>query len=137
MQELEVDVHFSHITSSQGDYVEVRVTDKASGVGFLEIPLSYQQFGKLVKGCSAESVKAVIRGADVLGKRYVSERRSVTILLTAVLGDKREDYEEWLRKYYKEAGWEVNSYLGTQGSIKRGPYGSGVVTLNFSVYKYV
>lgn len=138
MQELEVDVHFGHVMCSrEEDYVEITITDKSSGVQFLELPMSYEQFGKLTKGNGTETMKATVRGADVLGKRHVSERRSVTIPLAAVAKDRREDYEEWLRTQYKEDGWKVSTYLGFQGSIQRGPYGSGVVTLNFSVYKYV
>lgn len=138
MQELEVDVHFGNIMCSNGgDYVEITITDKASGVQFLELPLSFEQFGRLVKGNGTERLKATVRGADVLGKKHVSERRSVTIPLSAVRRDRREDYEEWLRTQYKEDGWHVSTYLGSQGSVQRGPWGSDAVTLNFSVYKWV
>ena len=104
-QKISIDIHVGdiHSSGSKGNYVEISVRDAASGVEFLEIPLSYEEFGRLVKSSGTLSVQATVRGADVIGKKRITEPRKITIPLQGA--DRTVDYENWLRDQYKEPGW--------------------------------
>lgn len=131
-QYIDAEVRLSRIMcSKEEDHFELSVEDTLSGVGFLTIKLTPSQLGLMIAG-STQKVKATIRGTHVIGMKYVGETRAIEV---ADVGYGRELYENWLKENYKEDGWNVSTYLGSQGSISVSK--NGVRTLKFRVYKYV
>lgn len=109
----------------------LRITDQNSKVGFLTIYITPEQFADLV---SSRYVKAdaTILGADKIGKKHVSERRSVVCPLQAY---EKSALRQWIIDNCQEDGWTVFAPLDSQQSIIRNE--DGAKTLSYLVYKYV
>lgn len=109
----------------------LRITDQNSKVGFLTIYITPEQFADLV---SSRYVKAdaTILGADKIGKKHVSERRSVVCPLQAY---EKSALRQWIIDNCQEDGWTVFAPLDSQQSIIRNE--DGTKTLSYLVYKYI
>lgn len=109
----------------------LRIKDQNSKVGFLDIYITPEQFADLV---SSRYVKAdaTIRGTDKIGKKYVSERRSVVCPLDTY---EKSILQQWVIHTCQEDGWTVFAPLDSQQSIIRNE--DGTKTLSYLVYKYV
>ena len=104
--------------------------DSKSVKGRFEIVLTAEQLAKMVTGAYAADVQATFRGVENIGKRRIRESRSIFCPMPY---SSTEEYETWLQENYQEAGWEVDSYLGSQSSRERA---DGGYTLHFSVSRW-
>lgn len=130
--------------SREPDYMTVEIEDALSGIRFLSIDMSMEQFGKVLAGGGSVPVKIEVMGLDNIGKRY--EHKPFKFVMT------KEDFEsigkglpytenkaalaKWVRENVKEEGWYIDAYLGSQGSIHQ-DYNTGMVTLNLRAYRFV
>lgn len=131
-KEIKVDVRMAQQSGMRGSHtVELRVQCETSGIEFLSIEMSLEDFGKLIGTASSLETKATVRGLDMLGKHRQHERRTV---VAPDLGYGFGLYEKWLAENYQEPGWLVSTYLGSRNSTRSVP---GGMELNFSVYRYV
>jgi len=133
-KEIDVELQFcQRFSSREDDCVVLSIKDENSRIGFLEIKLTHEQFGKLIAGNGRSmDVKATVRGLDRVGMTLVRENRSV------VLPDKlhydSSKAEIWIEENCKEDGWNISPALRSQGSIS---HDNGVHTAHYTVYKYV
>jgi len=119
------------ITRNSNDEVNIRLKDSASRTEFVDVSLSLRDYALLLTGLSHVEVAGEVRGLDKVGKTRVTERRSITCPIES--HDKKA-LTQWLIDNCQEDGWQLDSYLGSQGSVV---YKDGVTVLNYSVTKYV
>lgn len=118
------------ISRNSNDEVNIRVYDGASRVEFVDISMTLENYALLITGMSRVEAVGEVRGLEYVGKEKFTENRSVECPLDTY--DKAK-LQQWLVDNCQEDGWELNTYLGSQGSIGRK---GGVRTLNYSVYRY-
>lgn len=114
-------------SSHEDDYISVSVHDDKSGIQFLTMKIGLADFAQCITGLSAVHGEGTVRGLDYIGKKRVSENRSVECPLESY---DRKELSAWIDANCQEEGWIVNSSLNSQGSV-RGK------TLNYSVTKFV
>lgn len=132
MTKLPAKLSISRVQTSKGDsYMRVSIIDANSGIEFTSVEVSLLQFMEALTGLCEVPCTHRTRNTDYLGKYYVSEPRTIT---APHLGYNKEVYEEWLLNNAQEEGWIIDSYLGSQRSIK---YKDGNAVLNYRVFKYV
>jgi hypothetical protein len=144
-KQLQGSLRFGAVTGGDGGYVSIELIDETSGISFLDIELSYEQFGRLVGSNGGVDCSYTVRGVENIGKKHEHKRGSVKMpasvyqKLTAGVGyDSREKaLGQWIKENAKEEGWHIDTYLGAQGSIVGSGYGDEPVTLNFRYYRYV
>lgn len=114
------------------EIINLTLLDSASNEEFVDIEIDLADFSKLLTGQARTPFVGEVSGLDIVGKTFVPEKRRV---LCPIKSHNKDILSDWLRNEYKEEGWFVDPYLGSQGSIgtsdKDGTY------VNFSVYKYV
>lgn len=128
---LKAKVTISRVTYSDHEAVNISIEDVNSGIQFAELELSLESFGQAVTGLSYREADLTVRGLQYIGKRQVTEKRTIECPLTTY---DRTKLESWLRENAQEEGWIVNTYLGSQTSVS---YKEGKTFLNYSVTKYV
>lgn len=120
------------ISRNSRDEVNIRIHDAASGTEFVDVSLSLENYALLITGLSRVDCQGEVRGFDKVGKNKIHETRSV---VCPVGGYDKKVFQEWLVDNCQEAGWELNTYLGSQNSLTTNELGERV--LNYSVVKYV
>lgn len=128
MEKIKVEV--STIRNNHNE-INLKINCVESGARFLNITLTPEQFGMLVTGSGIDA-EAVVRGADVIGKKKIREKRVIFCPLDTC---DRQKLREWLEENGKEDGWKVDSYLGSQTSIVRDNINNGYM-LHYAVYRY-
>lgn len=128
---LKAKVTISRITYSDYEAVNISIEDVSSGIQFAELELSAEAFGLAITGLSYREADLTVRGLQYIGKRRVTEKRTIECPLATY---DRTKLESWLRENAQEEGWIVNTYLGSQPSVS---YKEGKTFLNYSVTKYV
>lgn len=120
------------MSNREDDYVEIRIEDEVSGVEFVSINLSMEQYGHAVAGTSYQSIEYTARDMDCIGK--VKEREAARVPIPSPLAYNRQGAEEYVKANFQREGWILDSYLGSQNSIT----GTGVdYYANISYYRYV
>lgn len=119
------------VSRSSDDLIRIRFRDEASGIQFAEARMTLEEFALAVTGLAEREAELEVTGLQYVGKRRVTEQRSIVCPLDAYNKDK---LEEWLKENAQEEGWLLNSYLGSQGSVSTR---DGVTILRYSVTKYV
>lgn len=113
------------------DEVHIRIEDRASSVEFVDVSMSYEEFAKALTGLSMVDATAEVRSLEVVGKTRIHETRKTLCPLDTY---NKADLVDWLNKNCQEEGWTLQTYLGSQTSVKRTEAGT---ELNYSVIKYV
>ncbi len=112
--------------------INIEVTDRVSHTTFLRLEVAPHEFAMAVTGFSRQDCTAELQGVECLGKRLVTEARSL-VYPHGVSSD-RDHLEQWLSENGQEEGWILSTYLGSQRSIT---YKDGKTVLNYTVRKYV
>ena len=112
--------------------ISIRIGDELSGIEFIDANISLEEFAEAVTGLACRPMTAEVRGLEFVGKKRVTENRSIVCPLDTY--DKKV-LEQWLVDNAQEEGWMVNTYLGRQSSVCRDE--DGKIILNYSVTKYV
>lgn len=120
------------ISRNSSDEVNIRIHDSASGLEFVDIQMTLENYAMLITGLSRVEAIGEVRGLDKVGKRRVNEQRSV---VCPIGGYDKKVFQQWLIDNCQEEGWELDSYLGSQNSLGLNDKGERV--LNYSVRKYV
>jgi len=120
------------ISRRSDNVIVVSVTDSGSRARFLEIEFTFDQFAQAVTGLHTSGVDASVNAMDFVGKKKVRESRKA---VCPVLDHRKDSYVAWLQDNAQESGWTIDSYLGSQGSVRYNQ--DGTVTLNYSVFKHV
>lgn len=120
------------ISRNSNDEVNLRIHDSASGIEFVDIQLTLENYAMLITGLSRVEATGEVRGLDKVGKTRIIEKRSVVCPLG---GYDKKVFQQWLIDNCQESGWELDSYLGSQSSMAVNDKGERV--LNYSVTKYV
>lgn len=128
---LKAKVTISRVSYHDCEKVVISIDDVSSGIQFAELELSAEAFGLAITGLSYREADLTVRGLQYIGKRRVTEKRTIECPLTTY---DRTKLESWLRENAQEEGWIVNNYLGSQTSVS---YKEGKTFLNYSVTKYV
>jgi len=114
------------------DCISIRIHDEASRIEFLDAEISHHEFSRGLSSLQGRPfIECEVRGLQWIGKKCVTEKRSIECPLTTY---DREKLSEWLRANAQEEGWLVSAHLGSQGSIDSR---DGKTILNYSVTKYV
>lgn len=119
------------ITRCNHNKIHIEVQCSESLAHFLAIELTTDEFAMLVTGCHQSDIKMEVRGLDKVGKKRVREERQV---LCPHKNLYRDDLSKWLSDNCQEEGWVLNTYLGSQTSVKSVDNGQ---LLNYSVCKWV
>lgn len=141
----DVSVRVSKCMNSRGpDTMNLVIEDKVSGIQFLEIEMSMEQFGKLLAGGSLVDMQAELRGLENIGKKREYERASQFITredYNAITGslkydDQKRALGQWLKDNHSRDGWHTETYLGSRDSIRYSNNDDGYF-LNFAYSRYV
>jgi len=116
------------ISRNSKDMVNIAVKDEISKIRFLELSLTLEDFGWLMTGMSEIKSEGVVKGLQYVGKTKVSEDRLVEY--PQYLEFNEVGIRAWIEANCQEEGWLLDSYLGSNGSVKNG-------VAKYSVYKYV
>ncbi len=108
----EFDVNVSCSRDSH-DRFTIRIRDEGAVNASFEVTLTPENFAYLVSSMIVKA-KATVRRPDLFGKKRISERRSIKCPLR---GHGREPLKKWLIDNCQEDGWELDPYLGSQGSV--------------------
>ena len=119
------------ISRCSDDTIRIRFEDIASSIEFAEVTMTPEAFGSAITGLSSQDAELEVRGLQFVGKQRINELRQIECPLKTY---DRKEMENWLRDNAQEDGWMVNTYLGSQSSIK---HKDGKTILNYSVTKYV
>lgn len=111
--------------------VNVSLRDEASGIQFVDMQMTMENYAQLVTGLSHVEIEGEVRGLENVGKRKIRESRSVVCPLDTY---DKEKLREWLLANKAEDGWEIEAYLGSQDSVRSM---NGGTMLKYTVRKYV
>jgi hypothetical protein len=118
------------ISRQSNNEVHITLVDSASRIEFVDVKLSLEEFANAITGLSYIECEADVRRLDVVGKRKVTSLRTVICPLDTY--DKGR-LRAWLEESCQEDGWEIDSYLGSQGSVSHTSEGT---RLHYAVYRY-
>ncbi len=131
-KEVQVDVHIARVHSSMnGDYISFRIECQESGIQFVDMDITMEQFGALISGSYTRGLTANVSGLEKVGKKHVREVREVFCPITTY---DREKLREWLEENAQEDGYEISTYLGSKDSVKSVDGGQ---ILRYSVHKWI
>lgn len=119
------------ISRNSSDVVRIQITDDLSGATFAVVSMTPEAFGLAITGLSEQAASIEIRGLDVVGRRRITERRSIECPLDTY---DRGALSAWLAENAKEDGWRIDTHLGSQSSVTRR---DGKTVLNYRAIKYV
>jgi hypothetical protein len=119
------------ISRDSNDRIGIQIHDEASGIRFVEFKMSLEAFAQAITGLARVSGELQLRGLENVGKRLEIQRREA---MCPDLGFDKQRYLTWLAENAAEPGWEIDYYLGSQGSIARN---GDAVTLNYTVRRYL
>ncbi len=119
------------ISRSSDETIRFQIEDAASHITFFSGSMTPEAFGSAITGLSHQEIEFNVRGTQHIGKKRVTERRSVLCPLKTY---DRDLLRQWLNENMEEEGWMIDDYLGSQNSIVRE---GGEVRLNYRVIKYV
>lgn len=124
------------ITRSNHDKINIRAECSTSHTHFIDIELSLEEFAFLVTGCHMDNLKMEVNNLERVGKTRVREERQVLLDYNdyRISQFDKEAMSRWLAYHCREEGYIVNTYLGSQGSVK---YVDNGALLNYSVMKFV
>lgn len=122
----------SNVTISRGsdDIVRIAIECDESHTRFVETQMDLESFARAITGQGFIHCAAIVRGLEYIGKRKITETRRIE---APRLGYEKEKYIAWLKDEYREDGWLVDDYLGSQNSIS---FNGNKTYLNFFVYRY-
>lgn len=144
-RKLKGSIRFGAVSGGYGDgFVSVEIEDEVSGITFLELELSYEQFGRLVGSNGSVDCEFTPRGLGNIGKVREYEKASVTIPTSEyqkIIGRVPYDAQKtalasWLRDNHARDGWYMDTYLGSRGDIE-GCHKTKTTTLRYGYYRYV
>lgn len=144
-QKLQVEVRAGriHCGAVQEDYINLSIEDSNSGIQFVEIELSMENFAKMMTGSTVKA-QAEMRGLEYVGKVREYEGAKITITdaeynaltVGAKWSNEKEELQQWLKVNHQREGWLLSSYLGSRDSITR-DYKMKTVTFNIGYIRYV
>ncbi|EMA4781886.1 hypothetical protein U3C50_001606 [Providencia rettgeri] len=111
--------------------INIVVRDQASRLKFLSIEIDYADFTKCITGLSEVSCDLTVNGLENVGKKKITENRSV---ICPIRSYEKGILRDWLINNKQEDGYILDPYLGSQSSIKMCDEGT---LLNYRVIKYV
>lgn len=122
------------LTISRNSHGEILIIirDEASRANFATVTTTPEVLGLALTGMSEQEVGLTVQHLDRVGKKRVSEARSIICPLDTY---DRAELQVWLDNNGQEEGWILDSYLRTQSSVER--LGDGGRRLNYSVFKFV
>ncbi len=113
------------------EVISIRVKDNTSRTRFLDIEIKLDDFTRAVTGQSEMPIEFAVNGLDRVGKKKITERRSLKMPFltydTKLMGS-------YLSNNWHEEGWILDPYLGSKGSVD---HDDGMPVLNFSVFRFV
>lgn len=122
------------ITRNSADEIIIRVRCESSRNEFVEVRMTPHALGMALTGLSSvECETGLLRNPEVVGMRKIIEPRQAIYPMDS---RNREQMQQWLIDNKQEDGWTLDTYLGSQNSIKHLHDGSGYV-LKYRVFKYV
>lgn len=119
------------ITRSNHDKVNIEIQCGTSLAHFVNVELTLEQFAFLITGRHQSDLKMQVNNLDCVGKQRIREDRQVLCPHKSYYRDK---LTEWLKENCQGDGYILNTYLGSQTSVKHVDNG---VLLNYSVMKFV
>lgn len=122
------------ISRDSRDKINIRIEDDVSGIRFIDVQMTLEDFAFAITGLSCQAVKGEVRGLENVGKTKVRESRS-TLQVEELKYKSRQEITEWLKSNCQEEGWILDTYLGSQSSFSHDSQGN--MTIHYSVHKYV
>ncbi len=123
------------------DMFTVLVQDSRSRAMICKVSMTPEQFAMAISGTYVSDLPTVCGDLAQVGKKRIIEKRTATIshddYWQCSEGDysrKKEKLGQWLIENHSEPGWNIDTYLGSQGSISAQPDGSYV--LRYQVYRF-
>ena len=140
---IQTDISISRPSDSTGEkYIEVRLKDDASHITFATVKVGLADFMEALTGLAHMECETEVRGLEYVGK--VREREQASVFISEneyrKITDGLKYYRhtdvlgQWLIDNHSREGWMVDTYLGSQSSIKNVEGGK---MLNFSYFRYV
>lgn len=153
MKQLPVAVRVSRWYSSRSDDgVELTVEDNTSGITFLTIKMTLEEYGNLISTTGQVRLEAELRGLENLGKNHEMQPRTAVVpkdvadaAYALTHSEQAPALRKWMEANLQEEGWHISTYLGSRDSIKWGGpiYGKpeGLAekptTVKYHVYRWV
>lgn len=120
------------ISRTSSDVIRIDLRDPRAVVRFVVVEMTPHDFAMAITGLAAIEVEGTLQGLEKVGKVRVTEQRTKLCTDPECKLD-RTKAEHWLLREAQEEGWELNNYLGSQGSRTHSPEG---VTLHYSVSRW-
>lgn len=143
-KKLDVEIRVGRVYTNKGeDYLHLTLEDDISGIQFADIEMSFEDFGRMLTG-SGTVVRGEFMGLESIGKVREYEKATVVISTDEYLkivggvpyADQQKVLGKWLEQNHSREGWQVNTYLGSRGSIEH-DYQDKQYKLNFGYTRYV
>lgn len=120
--------------------IRIELTDDKSRNRFITIEIDPKDLMLALTGFSGKPIKYETHRLEFLGKKKETEDLVVAIIAGEVgyYFDTKKQFQNYLEAYEHVLvgdGWKIDTYLGSQNSIKKMPDGS--VILNVSKYRYI
>lgn len=119
------------ISRDSRDVFNIEIRCEESNTLLARASMNASQFAMCITGLHTGDVDCEIGILSRVGKCRVRESRQVQPPFSSYC---RDTCEKWLKENCQEDGWTIDAYLGSQSSMV---HKNGVLTLNYSVYKFV
>lgn len=119
------------ISRRSDDMIYIQITDESSKSRFVELELTTSNFAMAVTGLSHVECKLSVDRLDAVGKEKQVETRKALCPLNTY---DREKLVQWIHQNCWEDGWEIDAYIGSQGSVTRVDDGT---LLRYKVFRYI
>lgn len=107
-------------SSHEGNFIEIQVTDRSSGVRFLEVRMSLSDFAMAITQAGHQPCEFEVRGLEVLGKVRETKREVVPYEYSPDgRGPQAEAMARAAIAQFEEDGWkgEVRDYFNSNNSV--------------------
>lgn len=104
------------VTCSRNNHNEVwiRIRDEGAVEAGFELRFTLEEFASLVTGMVVDQIPIEITNPDKFGKVRVTSQRETFCPLKPL---NKDELRQWLLDNRQEEGWEIDAYLGSQGSV--------------------
>jgi hypothetical protein len=113
--------------------IVITVQDESSHAQFLELEMTPENFALALTGLALTEARGTVRNLGSVGRHRIVETREAIYPRSSAY-DSREKMRAWLEANCQEDGWLLDTYLGSQSSVRRDEAGN--VVLRYRVIRY-
>ena len=123
-----------------GDTISISIEDASSGIQFVDIEMTPEDFGLAVTGLSSMPATGEVRGLDNVGKKHESKFVKIDVVLPSLTTKDNEAAILAAAAPLEVDGWKASAYwaLNVQGGkVLVGEFGSNLYRCTVRFQRYV